>query len=691
MGIMTISARGLGTAALLPLILLPVAPADEGMWLFEAFPRTRVAAKYGFQVTEAFLERLRLSSLRVGASGSFVSSQGLVFTNHHVALDCVQKLSTAQNNYVVDGFWAATLADEKPCPDMEANQLLRVEDVTDRVKGAAKPDAPDTQALRDRLAEIARIEKECGAATRNKCEVVNLYSGGRYHLYQYKKYTDVRLVFAPESDIGFFGGDPDNFTYPRYCLDIAFFRVYDNGRPAQTVHYLPWSREGVKEGELIFVSGNPGTTGRLMTVAQLEFSRDHSYPLIHRRLGSLIRALEAYSAQGAEHERLAHDNLFSQQNSYKAYTGFLNGLRDPKLMELKRAEERKLREALQADPEKRRLYADAWAAVAAAYQKYRDFYKTYWLFEANPHRGSELLRIARDVLRLAEERQKPDDQRLREYRESALPSLERQLYSPAPITDSMEIAVLADYFEFLTRELGPQDAVVRAILNGRAPRAAAESYVLASKLKDVAERKRLAADAAAVRASDDGMLRLARLMDEPARALRKRYEDEVEAVLTSSAAKIAQARFAVFGQEAYPDATFTLRLTYGAVKGYRDRAGRRVPYATTFEGLYRRATGKAPYRLPKRWLEARSALNLKTPFNFVTTADTHGGNSGSPTVNTRGEIVGILFDGNIDSLPNRFVFTEDQARSVHVAAQGIVEALRKVYRTERLLAELGVQ
>jgi len=682
--------RHLRVLVLAALWLAP-ASADEGLWLFEAFPKQRVGARYGFQVSDAFLERLRLASLRVGASGSFVSPNGLIFTNHHVALDCVQKLSTAEHNYVAEGFWAAAPAEEKPCPDMEANQLLRIQDVTARVQGAARAEAGDAEALRARLAEIARIEKECAAATGNRCDVVNLYSGGRYHLYEYKKYTDLRLVFAPESDIGFFGGDPDNFTYPRYCLDIAFFRAYENGKPASTPHYLPWSRQGVREGELTFVPGNPGTTGRLMTVAQLEFSRDHYYPLIHRRLASLIRALETYSAQSAENERLAHDNLFSQQNSYKAYTGFLTGLRDPRLMERKRAEESKLRAAVEADPGKRALYAEAWPAVAAAYEKFRQYYKPYWLLEYNPHRGSDLLRIARDVLRLAVERQKPNDQRLREYRDSALPSLERQLYSPAPITDSMEIAVLADYFEFLRSELGGEDPVVKAILNGRTPEQAARDYVGASRLKEVAERKRLAADAAAAGSSPDGMLRLARLLDEPARALRKRYEDEVEAALNSSAAKIAQARFAVFGQEAYPDATFTLRLAYGAVRGYRDRSGRRIPYATTFEGLYKRATGKPPYRLPKRWLEARSALNLKTPFNFVTTADTHGGNSGSPTVNRRGEVVGILFDGNLESLPNRFVYTEEQARSVHVAVQGIVEALGKVYRADRLLAELGFQ
>ncbi|MEK7409336.1 MAG: S46 family peptidase [Acidobacteriota bacterium] len=676
---------------LLPLAFIAALPAlaDEGMWLFEAFPKDLVARKYGFQVTDQFLERLRLSSLRVGASASFVSPDGLIFTNHHVALDCVQKLSTAGHNFVVDGFYAAAQSDEKACPDREANGLARIQDVTARVNAAVKPGAPDAGALRDRRAEMARIEKECTTASGNKCEVVTLYSGGKYHLYEYKKYTDIRLVFAPEADLGFFGGDPDNFTYPRYCLDIAFFRAYENGQPARTPNHFRWSREGVKDGELTFVPGNPGTTGRLLTVAQLEFSRDHTYPLIYRRLASLIKALEAYSAQSAENERLAHDNLFGQQNSYKAYTGFLAGLRDTKLMDVKRAEERKLRAAVEADPKMRAAHGETWPALAAAYQKFREFYKPFWLLESGTTRGSDLLRIARDVLRLAEERTKPDAERLKEYHDSALPSLERLLFSPAPITDSMEIAVLADYFEFLQSELGAGDATVKAVLNGKTPRQAAESYVGATRLTDVAERKRLAGDAQAVRNSEDGMIRLARILDGPARQVRRQYEDAVEAVLNTSAAKIAQARFAVFGETAYPDATFSPRVAYGPVKGYRHAAGKRVPYATVFAGLYQRATGKPPYKLPKRWLEAKAALNLKTPFNFVTTADTHGGNSGSATVNTKGEIIGILFDGNIESLPNRFVYTEEQSRSVHVASQGIVEALRKVYRAERLLAELG--
>lgn len=405
----------------------------------------------------------------------------------------------------------------------------------------------------------------------------------------------------------------------------------------------------------------------------------------------MVKALLAYSAKSAEDKRVAVDNLLSQQNSYKAYTGFLAGLRDPKLMELKRREEAELRAAVAKNPKLVEAYGDAWDQLAAAYKEYAEFYKPYWLLESSATLGSDLLRIARDVVRLAEEKPKPDDQRLREYRDSALPGLEESLYASIPITDSMEIAVISNYLAFLRTSLGTADPTVMSLLNGRSPDAAARQYVTTSKLKDVTERKRLAASAEAVRSSKDGMVRLALLLDPRARELRKRYEDRVEAVVTGDGAKVAQARFAVKGTSAYPDATFTLRLSYGPVEGYKNAAGKDVPYATNFEGLYKRATGKDPFRLPPRWVQAKSKLNLSTPFNFVSTADTHGGNSGSPTVNTKGEIVGILFDGNIESLPDRFLYTDERSRSVHVAVQGIVEALGKVYHTDRVLAELGLK
>ncbi len=670
-----------------------VAHADEGLWLFNNFPKELVASKYHFQVTDAFLNHLQLASVRFnnGGSGSFVSPYGLLFTNHHVGLDCIQKLSSAEHDYTANGFYAVDHAAERQCPDLEVNVLLRIRDVTAEVKGAAKDAANAAEANKQRKAAMSQIEKSCTAETGHRCDVVTLYSGGVYNLYEYKKYTDVRLVFAPEMDIAQFGGDPDNFTYPRYDLDFAFFRAYENGKPAEVKDWLRWSRGGVKDKELTFVSGNPGATGRLATYAELEFSRDSSYPLIHDRLRSLVAALEAYGAQSAENKRVASENLLYVQNSYKAYTGFLAGLRDPVLMKEKLEQETKLRAAIAQDPEKQKQFGAVWDDVAAAYAQYRGFYTQHWLLERGPTAGSELFGIAREVLRYAEETRKPNAERLREFAESNLPAVEQSMYSPEPLTDSMEIAVLANYFTFLRARLGEDDPTVKAVLNGQTPEQAASGYVTTSKLKDVAERKRLAKDLDAVMASDDGMIRLARMLDEPARRYRKEYEDKIEAVLAESKGKVAQARFAVYGASEYPDATFTLRLTYGPVLGYKDAAGHAVPYTTTFDGLYKRATGVDPYKLPQRWLDAKGALNLSTPFNFVTTTDTHGGNSGSPTVDQKNEVIGILFDGNIESLPNRFVFTDAIARSVHVASQGIIEALRKVYKADRVVRELGME
>ncbi len=681
-------------AAALTLAFLAQLPghADEGLWLFNDFPVEKVAKKYGFRVTQEFLDHVRLSSTRLFpyGSGSFISPKGLVFTNHHVASDCIQKLTTAEHNYLRDGFHARSFEEEKACPDLEINVLIRIEDVTRRVKGVVKPGMNPAEANRARKAEMSRIENECRQAGGDRCDVVTLFSGGQYHLYEYKKYTDVRLVFAPEEAIAAFGGDPDNFNYPRYCLDFALLRVYENGRPAHTPEYLKWSREGVKDGELTFVSGHPGTTGRMLTYAALEFYRDVSYPLVLGWIEHLERALLDFSRTSEDNQRIARDNLLMAQNSRKAYRGFLRGLRDPKLMSRKRAEEDKLRAAVNADPKLKKKYSGIWGEVAAAYRRYAEFYRRYYLLERAPTRGSDLFRIARHVVRLPVERAKPNEKRLREYTDAALPTLEQFLYSPAPIHPSMEKVVVAAYLEFLKQELGASDPVVQAALGGKSPAEAAAEYVDSSRLADVELRQRLASDAKAVAASKDGMVRLARLLDPAARKLRRRYEDEVEAVITSAASSIAQVRYAVFGADEYPDATFTLRLSYGPVKGYNDEHGRPVPSMTRIRGLYERATGKEPYKLPPSWIEAKDRLDMDTPFNFVTTNDTHGGNSGSPTINTKGEVVGILFDGNIESLPNRFVYTEERARSVHVASQAIIEALRKVYRAERILKEIGM-
>jgi hypothetical protein len=668
-------------------------PADDGIWLFNQFPKQAVQQKYNFAVTDDFLNRMRLGSVRfLGlASGSFVSPNGLLFTNHHVASECIQQLSSKERDYMGNGFLAASETAEPKCPDLEADVLLSMTDVTAEVQSGVPANAMAADAARTRRVNMARIEKDCAGADGSRCEVVTLYSGQQYHLYRYKKYTDIRLVFAPEDRIASFGGDIDNFTYPRYCLDIVFFRAYENGRPAATPDYLHWSKEGVKEGELIFVAGSPASTGRLNTVAQLEFLRDTSYPFVWANLGSLIKTLQSYSKGSVENRRVAADNLNTQQNSYKAYTGYLAGLRDPGLMASKQRQEQALRAAVAKDSQMAENYGTAWDRMAAAYRECREFYQAYWLLEIFATRGSDLFKIARDVSRLAVERGKPDGQRLPEYRDAALPGLESSVYAEIPISDSMEIVVLANYLNSLRHYLGASDPLVRSLLGGRKPAGAARQYVSTSKLRDVAERKRLANDAAAVQASADGMIRLALAIDARARELRGRFEDRVDAVVSECGPLVAQASFAVNGPTLSPDATFTPRVSYGPVKGYLDNSGKPVPYTTDFGGLFRRAKNKEPFILPPAWLNAKPSLALATPFNFVSTADTHGGNSGSPTVNTRGDVVGVLFDGNLEGLPNRFLYSEEQARSVHVASQGIVEALRKVYGATRLLSELGVQ
>ena len=667
-----------------------LAGADEGMWLFDHFPRAQVEKAYRFTVTDDFLRHLERASVRFnnGGSGSFVSPNGLLFTNHHVGQDCIQKLSSAEHDYMANGFSAATEAEEKTCPDLEVDALLRTSDVTAQVNQAIRPETSAAEANRMRRASVARIEKDCSSSTGHRCDVVTLYSGGEYSLYEYKKYTDLRLVFAPEFTIAQFGGDPDNFVYPRYCLDFSFFRAYENGKPASTPDYFVWSREGVKDGELTFVSGNPGSTGRLQTIAQMQFSRDVSYPLLLSFYKESIDRLLAFSAKNGENKRVAQDYLDQDQNEYKALSGFERGLQDPRLMDLKREEERRLRAAIDDDPRKKEKFGSLWDEIGAAYKEYAAFFKPYYFLEGAPD-NSQLFSIARSVLRYAEETAKPNDQRLREYQEAGLASFEQTMYSPAPLNNALEELVIAEELRFLQKALGADDPAVKAILGGQSAEQAAHHAVSTSKIQDVEERKRLAHNPDAVKNSRDGMIQLALLFDGPARKYRKQFEDKVQAVITSSAAKIAQARFSIYGANEYPDATFTPRVSYGPVKGYSDAAGRPVPYATTFAGLFKHATGKEPFKLPARWVKAKSALDLNTPFDFVTTTDTHGGNSGSPTVDEKGEVIGILFDGNLEGLANRYLYTEQQARSVHVASNAIIEALKKVYKAERLLVELA--
>jgi hypothetical protein len=668
--------------------------ADEGMWLFNNPPIEQLKAKYGFAPTPAWLEHVQKSSVRFnnGGSGSFVSADGLVMTNHHVAADCLAKISTQQRDYLSTGFLAKSRAEEQKCVDLELNVLVGIEDVTARVNAAVPAGLDAAAAQKARRAVTNTIEKESLDQTGLRSDVVTLYNGGQYHLYRYKKYTDVRLVFAPEKAAAFFGGDPDNFEYPRYDLDITFFRAYENGKPARVEHYLKWSAAGAADGELVFVSGHPGRTSRLQTLRQMEFTRDRAVPYVLNLLRRREVALKTFSERSAENARRAEDDLFGVQNSRKSYLGLIEGLQDPALVARKRAEEQALRDAVAANPEWKREFGDAWDRVAASIDAWDGIYYEHSLVERGRAFNSELFRIARDLVRLAEELPKPNAERLREYSEAGLESLKQALFSEAPIYDDLEAVKLADSLGLLAETLGINHDLVRGILAGRSPRERARELVRGTALKEVAVRKKLfEGGQAAIDASGDPMIGLAKSIDPAARRLRAAYEERVDEPQRQAYAKISRARFAVHGAGVYPDATFTLRLAFGVAKGYQED-GRPVAWATEIGGAYARAAdhgNREPFNLPKSWLDRKNRLDLKTPLNFVLTADIVGGNSGSPVINRAGELVGIIFDGNIQSLVFDYVYTEEQARAVAVHSAGILEALRKIYGATPVLNEIG--
>jgi hypothetical protein len=675
--------------------LLPVeAPADEGMWLFNNPPRKLLEEKYQFAPGDDWYLHLQRASVRFnsGGSGSFVSADGLVMTNHHVGADCLQKLSTPGHDLIAEGFYARTPAEEVRCMDLELNVLQSIEDVTARVNAAITPGMSSAEAFQARRAVMNTIEKESLDQTGLRSDVVTLYHGGLYHLYRFKKYTDIRLVFAPEKDIAFFGGDPDNFEYPRYDLDICFFRVYEDGRPAKIEHYLKWSPRGAGDEELVFVSGHPGRTDRLDTMDHIAFLRDTVFPQALRKLYRWEVTLAVFSAESRENARRAQDDLFGVQNSRKARIGMLAGLQDPAILSRKRAEEEKLRQAVRDKPSLLQGPAgDPWSDVAAALKIWDGIYYDWDLLEQHSAFHSQLFGIARTLLRLNEESAKPNAERLREFRESNLESLKFQLFSEAPIYNDLETTLLADSLTMFAEMRGFEDPLVQKVLAGRSPRERAAQLVDGTKLKDVAVRKKLAeAGSEAIRESDDPMVQLAVLVDPRARSLRKTYEDEVEEPMRQAYAKLSAVRFALYGTDVYPDATFTLRLAFGQVKGYTEQ-GRQIPPWTTFAGLYERAQEQGnvpPFELPRRWVERKDRLDLSTPLNFVSTADIIGGNSGSPVVSRQGEIVGIIFDGNIQSLVLDFIYTQEQARAVAVHSASILEALRNVYNAERIVKEL---
>ena len=668
----------------------PLALADEGMWLYNNFPKDRVQKQYGFLATQEWLDHLRLSSVRFnnGGSGSFVSADGLAFTNHHVGADCIVKLGTSGADYMKTSFYARSKADEAKCPDLELNVLVGIDDVTAKVKAPAPATMSAAAAGQAQRSAMSAIEKDCATSTGLRCDVVTLYSGEVYDLYKYKKYTDMRLVFAPEYDAAFFGGDPDNFTYPRYDLDITFFRVYENDKPVHLDNYLQWSKVGVKDRDLIFVSGHPGHTDRLDTVAQLQFLKSVDYPSRLASYKRRIDMLQKFSAESAENARIAQEDIFGLQNSQKAINGEYEGLQDMAVLAQMNTAEREREKAYM---DKHAGEPNPWEEISNAMKVNREIYDPLTYIERMRGFSSHLTVYARTLVRLAEEKSKPNGDRLREYRDSALPSVEQQLFSTAPIYKNLETATLALALTQMREALGPEDAAVTASLGGKSPEEAAKAVIAGTKLEDVALRKQLyQGGRAAVDASTDPLILLMRKVDPEARAVRKRFDDEVDSVVRRDGASIARARFAQTGFTQPPDATFTLRLSYGTVKAYEEN-GKKISYFTTFGGAFQHAEehgNKPPFNLPASWVKMKSKLNLETPLNYVSTADIIGGNSGSPTVNRAGEAVGIIFDGNIQSLVLDFYYDEREARAVHVDSRGIIEALRKIYGADALANEL---
>lgn len=660
--------------------------ADEGMWLFNRVPKAHLKQVYGFEATDAWLEHLMKSSVRFnsGGSASFVSSDGLVLTNHHVASDTLYKLSTAEHNYNEDGFLAKSLAEEIPAPDLELNQLVAIEEVTAEVNQAVDPSMSPAEAAKARQAKMAEIEKKSLEATGLRSDVVTLYGGGQYHLYRYKKYTDVRLVWAPEAGAAFFGGDADNFEYPRYCLDVTLFRVYEDGKPAKIEHFLKMNPEGAKEGELVFVSGNPGRTRRIYTADAMRYQRDHRLPDTLNLLRRKEVLLQQYGFGGPEQKRRSKDDLFGIQNSRKAYTGMLEGLQDPAFLKEREAYEAQLIAKLEADPK--------LAPLASAFEEITKVQKRRLELQGqSASLRSSLYGIAQNLVLMAAEDAKASTERLREFRDSNRESMLQALYSPAPIYPDLEKVMLADELARMVEDRGGDDPLVATLLDGKSPRARASELVDGTKLIDVAARKELASGGvAAIGRSTDPMVRLAAAMETEYRRLQK-ISDELDEIERQAYAKITQAKFAVEGDSVYPDATFTLRLAFGPVKGY-SLDGQTIPSYTTMAGAFEHEASHEstdPWVLPESWKKAKDKMKGQTPYNFVSTADIIGGNSGSPVVDRQGNMVGIIFDGNIQSLTADYYYSDTVGRSVSVHIAAVLEALRSIYGAPSLAEQLG--
>jgi V8-like Glu-specific endopeptidase len=673
--------------------------ADEGMWTYNNFPAAKVKARYGFEPTKDWLDHLRLSSVRIagGCSASVVSPDGLVMTNHHCARHCIENLSgNMKKDFNRDGFFAKTVAEEARCPGMELNQLAEITDVTKRVQDATK-DAPVEKFNELQKSTIAAIEKDCATSDEFRCEVVTLYRGGKYDLYKYRRFQDIRLVFAPEDGIAFFGGDPDNFMFPRYDLDVSFVRIYGaDAKPMKMEHYLAWSDGSMKEGDVTFVSGNPGGTSRGLTVAQLDDDRDFRLPMSLFRLSELRGLTTMYQERGKEQKRHSNDLLFGVENAFKALKGRHAALSDKAFYGQLVKNEQDFRAKVKAKPELEKQYGKVWDTIAELVKKQQAYRKEYNALE----RGltSDYFSLARGYVRYADESGKPNGERLKEFTEARLPQFKQNMLAPKPIYDEMEVATLTWSLTKMREDLGPDHPVVKKVLGVKSPFEVASAAVKGTKLKDLKVDKNgnatgglrkdlLDGGKAKIDASKDPMIELARSFDADARAIRTKYETEVDGPLKKQQELLAKARFAVYGDAIYPDATFTLRLSYGAVQGYEENGQRVTPF-TKFAGAYSRHTGADPFALPKTWLSSKEKVNLETPFNFVTTNDIIGGNSGSPMVNAKGEVVGLVFDGNIQSLGGDYGFDEAVNRTVAVHSAALIEAMEKVYGAKRLVDEI---
>jgi len=672
------------------LFVLESVRADEGMWTFDHFPSSVVQARYGFAPSPQWLEHVRSSAVRLtsGCSASVVSSDGLVLTNHHCVVTCEQTLSTARQDYVASGFLTHSRSEERLCPGMQAEILQQISDVTARVQGAIAAGNPK-DVIKSRDAATSRIEDEaCKGDATSRCEVVSLYQGGQYRLYKYRKYSDVRLVFAPEFSISFFGGDPDNFNFPRFCLDSAFVRLYENGAPARMPAHLSWRRTAPAAGELVFVAGNPGSTSRLDTRAQLEMQRDWKIPVRQLVRSELRGRLIEYSQLGAEQKRIAASTLFLVENSFKAFYGQERALVDPQFFARLTQEKNDLHQRVTANPQLAAAIGDPWKEIDGAIGTYQQIFLSHDFLEERAGSVSQLFSYARTLVRAASERAKPSAERLKEYADSNLPLREKELLDPQPIYPDLERLALALWLSKSREYLTVDNPLITHLLGRESPAGLAERLVAGTHLADPKVRESLwRGGEAAVKASRDPLIVFLRTTDADARALRTRYEQQVEGPITRAQEKLARARFKVYGDAAYPDATFTLRLSYGRVQGWSYQ-GQTIRPFTTFAGLYARASDSEPFRLPQRWLDARNRVDPNTLLDVATDNDIIGGNSGSPLIDAQGRVVGAIFDGNIHSLGGEFGFDPRLNRAIAVLTTGIGLALREIYALPVLANEL---